>query len=101
MTVIDESLARILEERGLFLSLERTETVEVGYLCVDDGIPGGFPIGYVMSSGAGTWSAYARVRPGRVFVNDRVSTGLPDIGEAVRSVLTRARFEDVMSVPDD
>ncbi|MFF3653948.1 hypothetical protein [Streptomyces olivochromogenes] len=99
MTVIDGSLARVLKHRRLFLSLERNEAVEIVYVCVDDGLPGGFPIGHVIAtgaSGAGTWSAYARARPGRVFANDQVATGLLSVGEAVGAVLDHARYGDVM-----
>lgn len=99
MPVIDGSLARVLKQRRLFLGLERNEAVEIVYVCVDDGLPGGFPVGQVIrtgASGAGTWSAYARVRPGRVFANDQVATGLSTVGEGVSAVLDHARYGDVM-----
>jgi hypothetical protein len=66
---------------------------------VDDGLPGGFPVGHVIPSGpsgAGTWTAYARVRPGRFFANDQVSARLLSVDEAVRAVLDHARYGDVM-----
>ncbi|PBC62722.1 hypothetical protein BKI49_15780 [Streptomyces sp. Tue6028] len=97
MTVIDRSLTGQLKRRGLFLTQERSDVAEIVYVCVDDGLPGGFPVGYVIPSRAGAWSAYARVRPGvRVFATDEVGTGLPDVVEAVRAVLDHARYGDVL-----
>ncbi|MFI1397538.1 hypothetical protein [Streptomyces sp. NPDC020681] len=99
MAVIDRSLTRLLKQRMLFLSPDRTDAADadVVYVCVDDGLPGGFPVGRVILSDTGTWSAYARVRPGRVFANDRVSAGLLSLDEAVRAVVDHARYGDVVS----
>ncbi|MFE1272042.1 hypothetical protein [Streptomyces sp. NPDC058758] len=66
----------------------------VVYVCVDDGFPGGFPLGRAIRDDDGTWCAYARFRPGRVFADDRVATGLPDLRAAVREVLAHARPTD-------
>ncbi|MFF2776035.1 hypothetical protein ACFVU3_14110 [Streptomyces sp. NPDC058052] len=66
----------------------------VVYVCVDDGFPGGFPIGRAIRDDDGTWCAYARFRPGRVFADDRVAAGLPDLRAAVRTVLAHARRTD-------
>ncbi|AVH58681.1 MULTISPECIES: hypothetical protein [Streptomyces] len=100
LTVVDESLAGLLAQRGLFLMPERSAAADdVVYVCVDDGFPGGFPVGRVIRSvgpgipsDAGTWSAYARVRPGH-----RVSAGLLSLEEAVRAVIEHARYGDVTS----
>ncbi|MFJ8020549.1 hypothetical protein [Streptomyces sp. NPDC096311] len=65
--------------------------MEIVYVCVDDGLPGGFPIGHVIrtgASGAGSWSAYARVRPGRVVANDQAATSLLTVGEVHRDHAT-------------
>ncbi|MFE5029258.1 hypothetical protein ACFRAO_39700 [Streptomyces sp. NPDC056656] len=90
-------LERTLKGRGLFLSVERSDAVEVVYVCVDDGIPGGYPVGYVISSRTGTWAAYARVRPGRIFTTDEISSGLASVEEAIRAVVAHARYEDVLT----
>ncbi|MFI8423471.1 hypothetical protein [Streptomyces sp. NPDC085479] len=66
----------------------------VVYVCVDDGFPGGFPIGRAIRDDDGTWCAYARHRPGRLFADDRVATGLADLRAAVREVLAHARYTD-------
>lgn len=97
MAVADRSLTRLLNQRWLFLSPEpeRAAATDAVYVCVDDGFPGGVPIGHVTLSDTGTWSAYARVRPGRVFAEDEVSTGLPSLEDAVRAVLEHARYDDV------
>ncbi|MGI5253489.1 hypothetical protein [Actinacidiphila glaucinigra] len=99
MAVIDGTLTRLLKQRRLFLHHERNEAVEVVYVCVDDGLPGGFPVGHVIpsgASGAATWTAYARVRPGRCFSNDQVGAALLSVHEAVRAVLDHAHYGDVM-----
>ncbi|MFD5118967.1 hypothetical protein [Streptomyces sp. NPDC058385] len=88
---------RMLKGRGLFLSVERSDAAEVVYVCVDDGLPGGYPVGYVISSRTGTWSAYARVRPGRIFTTDEISSGLESVDEAVRAVVAHARYDDVLT----
>lgn len=98
MAVDDGSLTDLLHQRGLFLTPERRRTGVVVYVCVDDGFPGGFPVGRVIPSETGTWSAYARVRPGRIFADDRVSAGLPSLAEAVRAVVDHARYEDALLV---
>ncbi|MGW3726570.1 hypothetical protein [Streptomyces sp. F001] len=97
MAVDDGSLKSLLQQRRLFLMPERRRTAVVVYVCVDDGFPGGFPVGRVIPSEAGTWSAYARVRPGHVFTDDRVSAGLPSLKEAVRAVVDHAHFGDVQA----
>lgn len=96
MTVIDRSLTRLLKQRRLFLTRERSDAAEIVYVCVDDGLPGGYPVGYVIPSRTGTWFAYARARPGRVFANDQVDAGLLSVEEAVRAVLDHARYGDVL-----
>ncbi|MFB6612831.1 hypothetical protein ACIGFK_15145 [Streptomyces sp. NPDC085524] len=96
MTVIDGSLTTLLKTRGLFLTRERSDAAGIVYVCVDDGLPGGYPVGYVVPSRAGTWFAYARARAGRVFACDQVDAGLPGIDAAVRSVLDHARYGDVL-----
>ncbi|MGW7362044.1 hypothetical protein ACWGI8_01120 [Streptomyces sp. NPDC054841] len=96
MTVSDRSLTTLLKQRMLFLTRERSDAAEIVYVCVDDGLPGGYPVGYVMPSRAGTWFAYARVRPGRVFACDQVDAGLLSIDAAVRAVLDHARYGDVL-----
>ncbi|MET9582069.1 hypothetical protein ABZY10_02905 [Streptomyces sp. NPDC006539] len=96
MTVIDRSLTRLLKQRRLFLTRERSDAAEIVYVCVDDGLPGGYPVGYVIPSRTGTWFAYARARPGRVFANDQVDAGLLSAEEAVRAVLDHARYGDVL-----
>ncbi|MGW6397166.1 hypothetical protein [Streptomyces sp. NPDC055134] len=90
-------LERMLKGRGLFLSVERSDAVEVVYVCVDDGIPGGYPVGYVISSRTGIWTAHARVRPGRIFTTDEISPGLESVEEAIRAVVAHARYEDVLT----
>lgn len=99
LAVVDRYLTRLLNERRLFLSPEpeRTAATDAMYVCVDDGFPGGVPIGHVTPSDAGTWSAYARVRPGRIFAEDLVSGELSSLEDAVRAVLEHARYEDVMA----
>ncbi|MFI1357451.1 hypothetical protein ACH4TV_28280 [Streptomyces sp. NPDC020898] len=97
MAVVDGAFARLLNQRRLFLSPERPAATDAVYVCVDDGFPGGVPIGHVTLSDTGTWSAYARARPGRVFTEDQVSAGLPNLEDAVRAVLEHARYEDVMA----
>ncbi|WP_157870107.1 MULTISPECIES: hypothetical protein [unclassified Streptomyces] len=82
-------------QRGILLVPDRpVEQGGVVYVCVDDGFPGGFPIGRAIRDDDGTWCAYARFRPGRVFADDRVATGLPDLRAAVRKVLAHARYTD-------
>ncbi|WP_405782040.1 phage late control D family protein [Streptomyces sp. NBC_01378] len=97
MQAASSPVERLLKERGLFLSVERSDAAEVVYVCVDDGLPGGYPVGYVISSRTGTWSAYARVRPGRIFTTDEISSGLESVDEAVRAVVAHARYEDVLT----
>ncbi|MFD7259256.1 hypothetical protein [Streptomyces sp. NPDC059874] len=96
MTVIDGSLTTLLKTRGLFLTRERGDAAGIVYICVDDGLPGGYPVGYVVPSRAGTWFAYARARAGRVFACDQVDAGLSGIEAAVRAVLDHARYGDVL-----
>ncbi|MER5182654.1 hypothetical protein ABT009_30615 [Streptomyces sp. NPDC002896] len=96
MAVIDRSLTSLLKQRKLFLMRERSDAAEIVYVCVDDGLPGGYPVGYVIPSRAGTWFAYARARPGRVFASDQVDACLSSIDEAVRAVLDHARYGDVL-----
>lgn len=96
MAVIESSLATMLKQRRLFLTRERSDAAEIVYVCVDDGLPGGYPVGYVIPSRAGTWFAYARARPGRVFACDQVDAGLLSIDAAVRAVLDHARYGDVL-----
>ncbi|MFJ8013409.1 hypothetical protein [Streptomyces sp. NPDC096339] len=96
MTVIDGSLGALLKTRGLFLTQERSDAAGIVYVCVDDGLPGGYPVGYVVPSRAGNWFAYARARAGRVFACDQVDAGLSGIEAAVRSVLDHARYGDVL-----
>ncbi|MFC9915676.1 hypothetical protein [Streptomyces sp. NPDC059862] len=96
MAVDDGSLTSLLQQRRLFLTPERRRAGVVVYVCVDDGFPGGFPVGRVIPSEAGTWAAYARVRPGRVFAEDRVATGLPNLAQAVRAVVDHAHIGDVL-----
>ncbi|MCX4644856.1 MULTISPECIES: hypothetical protein [unclassified Streptomyces] len=97
MQAASSPVERLLKGRGLFLSVERRDAAEVVYVCVDDGLPGGYPVGYVISSRTGTWSAYARVRPGRIFTTDEISSGLESVDEAVRAVVAHARYEDVLT----
>ncbi|WP_329388585.1 hypothetical protein OG625_33870 [Streptomyces sp. NBC_01351] len=96
MTVIDGSLTALLTTRGLFLTRERSDAAGIVYVCVDDGLPGGYPVGYVVPSRAGTWFAYARARAGRVFACDQVDAGLSGMEAAVRAVLDHARYGDVL-----
>ncbi|WP_328888539.1 hypothetical protein [Streptomyces sp. NBC_00316] len=96
MAVIESSLTTMLKQRRLFLTRERSDAAEIVYVCVDDGLPGGYPVGYVIPSRAGTWFAYARARPGRVFACDQVDAGLLSIDAAVRAVLGHARYGDVL-----
>lgn len=99
MADVDRSLTSLLNQRRLSFSPEpeRAAAMDAVYVCVDDGFPGGVPIGHVTLSDTGTWSAYARVRPGRVFAEDQVSAGLPTLEDAVRAVLEHARYEDVLA----
>ncbi|WP_210588850.1 hypothetical protein [Streptomyces sp. GESEQ-35] len=101
MAVDDGSLTSLLQQRRLFLTPERRRAGVVVYVCVDDGFPGGFPVGRVIPCEAGTWSAYARVRSGRVFADDLVSAGLPSLEEAVRAVVGHARYGDVLLAMED
>ncbi|MFD9726392.1 hypothetical protein [Streptomyces sp. NPDC059072] len=96
MTVIDGSLTALLMTRGLFLTRERSDAAGIVYVCVDDGPPGGYPVGYVVPSRTGSWFAYARARAGRVFACDQVDAGLTGIEAAVRAVLDHARYGDVL-----
>ncbi|MGW5000789.1 hypothetical protein ACWEP8_24290 [Streptomyces hydrogenans] len=78
--------------QGVFLLVPDRPVARGGvvYVCVDDGFPGGHPIGRAIRDDDGTWRAYARFRPGRVFADDRVATGLLDLPTAVRQVLAHA-----------
>ncbi|MEV7520430.1 hypothetical protein [Streptomyces sp. NPDC091371] len=96
MTVIDGSLTMLLKARGLFLTREESDAAGIVYVCLDDGLPGGYPVGYVVPSRAGSWFAYARARAGRVFACDQVDAGLSGIEAAVRAVLDHARYGDVL-----
>ncbi|MEB8338062.1 hypothetical protein [Streptomyces endophyticus] len=96
MTVVDRPLTTLLRQRGLFLTQERSDAAEIMYVCVRDGLPGGYPVGYVLPSRAGTWFAYARARPGRIFACDQVDSGLFSLVSAVRAVLEHAHFGDVL-----
>lgn len=50
------------------------------------GRPGGFPVGHVMAvAGGGAWLAYTRV-----------AAGLPTLDAAIRAVLDRARYADIL-----
>ncbi|MGW4055658.1 hypothetical protein ACWENA_33045 [Streptomyces sp. NPDC004779] len=83
------------DQAGILLVPDRpTGRGGVVYVCLDDGFPGGFPIGRAIRDDDGTWCAYARFRPGRIFADDRVATGLPDLRAAVREVLAHARHTD-------
>ncbi|WP_425826768.1 hypothetical protein [Streptomyces fractus] len=96
MTVVDRPLTTLLRQRGLFLTQERSDAAEIMYVCVRDGLPGGYPIGYALPSRNGTWFAYARARPGRIFACDQVASGLFSVESAVRTVLDHAHFGDVL-----
>ncbi|MHC0433211.1 hypothetical protein ACX6XY_23990 [Streptomyces sp. O3] len=96
MTAANRSLTTLLNQRRLFLTRERSDAAEIVYVCVDDGLPGGYPVGYAVPSRAGTWFAYARSRPGRVFACDQVDAGLPSAEAAVRAVIDHARYGDVL-----
>ncbi|WP_329117544.1 hypothetical protein [Streptomyces sp. NBC_01465] len=96
MTVVDRALAELLNQRGLFLAQERSDAAEILYVCLADGLPGGYPVGYVIPSRTGTWYAYARSRPGRIFACDLVDSGLFSADSAVRAVLDNAYFGDVL-----
>ncbi|MEV3854993.1 hypothetical protein AB0J38_11780 [Streptomyces sp. NPDC050095] len=97
-TVVDQHqpLVALLKQRGLHLTQERSDAAEITYVCVRDGLPGGYPIGYVLPSRTGTWFAYARARPGRIFACDQVDSGLPSSDAAVRAVVGHARYGDVL-----
>ncbi|MGW6142519.1 hypothetical protein ACWFRM_42365 [Streptomyces sp. NPDC055144] len=96
MTVADRPLTALLKQRGLHLTQERSDAADITYVCLHDGLPGGYPIGYVLPSRAGTWFAYARARPGRIFACDQVESGLSSAESAVRAVLDHAHFGDVL-----
>lgn len=99
LTNVDPSLKRELQQRKLFLRAEDVgHPWEVVYVCVDDGHPGGFPVGHVMPAGGRPpWSAYARVRPHSPFSNDKVAAGLPSMEAAIRIVLAHAHYGDIMA----
>ncbi|WP_093616642.1 hypothetical protein [Streptomyces indicus] len=90
------SLTTLLAERGLFLTKDEGDATAAVYLCVRDGLPGGYPIGYALPSRTGTWFAYARSRPGRIFACDQVDAGLWSLESALRSALAHARYGDVL-----
>ncbi|MFD8010737.1 hypothetical protein [Streptomyces sp. NPDC058955] len=95
MTPESNALTSPSGQYGILLVLDRpVERGGVVYVCVDDGFPGGFPVGRAIRGDDGTWCAYARVRPGRVFADDRVATGLRDLRMAVRKVLAHARYTE-------
>ncbi|MBC9719015.1 hypothetical protein H9Y04_41465 [Streptomyces sp. TRM66268-LWL] len=97
MTITDgTSLTDLLSARGLFLTQDEGDATGAIYLCVRDGLPGGYPIGYALPSRAGTWFAYARSRPGRIFACDQVDSGLWSPESALRSALAHARYGDVL-----
>ncbi|MCQ4213156.1 hypothetical protein [Streptomyces longispororuber] len=96
VTVVDRPLTALLKQRGLYLNQERSDAAEIMYVCLRDGLPGGYPVGYVLPSRTGTWFAYARSRPGRVFACDQVESGLFSVESAVRAVLGHARYGDVL-----
>ncbi|MEV0090965.1 hypothetical protein [Streptomyces sp. NPDC050738] len=96
MTVVDGHLATLLRQRGLHLTQERSDAAEIVYVCLEDGLPGGYPIGYALPSRAGTWFAYARARPGRIFACDQVGSGLFSVESAVHAVLRHAYYGDVL-----
>ncbi|MER7176916.1 hypothetical protein [Streptomyces mesophilus] len=97
MTLTDgTSLTDLLSERGLFLTQDEGDATGAVYVCVRDGLPGGYPIGYALPSRTGTWFAYARSRPGRIFACDQVDAGLWSLESALRAVLSHARYGDVL-----
>ncbi len=97
LTLTDDTpLTNLLAERGLFLTQDDGDASATVYICVRDGLPGGYPIGYALPSRTGTWFAYARSRPGRIFSCDQVDAGLWSLESALRSVLAHARYGDVL-----
>ncbi|MFI6940403.1 hypothetical protein ACIBI4_14115 [Streptomyces sp. NPDC050418] len=97
MSGIDTTpLTSLLAERGLFLTQDDGDASAAVYICVQDGLPGGYPIGYALPSRTGTWFAYARSRPGRIFACDQVDAGLWSLESALRSALAHARYGDVL-----
>nr|BFD86126.1 hypothetical protein StreXyl84_55270 [Streptomyces sp. Xyl84] len=96
---IDRSVTKLLQRRKLFLKQEQEDDLgEVVYVCVDDGEPGGFPVGHVMPVAQGrAWLAFARVRPGHPFGTDQVAAGLPSVEDALRAVLDHAHYGDIMA----
>ncbi|MEU5087805.1 hypothetical protein [Streptomyces sp. NPDC021356] len=100
---IDGSVRKLLKRRKLFLKTERTDrTGEIVYVCVDDGHPGGFPVGHVTSVAGGVaWLAFARVRPDSPFGTEQVAAGLPGVEDALRAVLDHAHYGDIMADLED
>lgn len=94
---VGAAVRRLLEQRNLFLRTEHDRFEEVVFVCVDDGEPGGYPVGHVMgASGGGAWRAYARVPQGTWFGDARVATGLATVDDAIRAVLEHARYADYL-----
>ncbi|MGY6655005.1 hypothetical protein ACXIZN_22835 [Amycolatopsis sp. TRM77291] len=94
---IGAAVRRLLEQRKLFLKPEHDDFGKVVYVCVDDGAPGGFPVGHVIpTAGGGAWLAYARVPQGGSFGTAQVAVGLPTFDAAIRAVLDHARSADIL-----
>jgi hypothetical protein len=93
---IGAAVRKLLEQRNLFVKTEHDGPEKIVYVCVDDGAPGGLPIGHVIGTPGGVWLAYARVPQGTYFGSAQVARGLPTCDAAIRAVLDKARYTDVL-----
>jgi hypothetical protein len=94
---IGSAVRTLLRQRNLFVKSEHDGSENVVYVCVDDGAPGGFPVGHVIEAAGGrVWLAYARVRTQGVFRNREVAVGLPSCDEAIRAVVEHASYADIL-----
>ncbi|RSN63544.1 hypothetical protein DMH01_13325 [Amycolatopsis sp. WAC 04182] len=96
MADVGAAVRKLLEQRNLFLKTEHDGREKIVYVCVDDGAPGGLPVGHVIGKAGGVWLAYARVPQGDYFGSAQVALGLTTCDEAVRAVLDHARYSDIL-----
>ncbi|MFJ8914822.1 hypothetical protein [Amycolatopsis sp. NPDC102389] len=96
MADVGAAVRKLLEQRNLFLKTEHDGPEKIVYVCVDDGEPGGYPVGHAIGTAGGVWLAYARVPQGTYFDSAQVAVGLPTCDAAVRAVLDHARYADYL-----
>jgi len=93
---VGAAVRSLLEQRNLFLKTEHDGSEKIVYVCVDDGMPGGLPVGHAIRTAGGVWLAYARVPQGDYPGTAQVAVGLPTCDAAIRAVLDHARYADIL-----